>query len=59
MKPAKPGFLMDAVTLPLDRILPSRQLKPSVKTSTRYKMIEASIRDGRCDRAARRLPGDG
>lgn len=40
MKPVKPGFLMDAMTLPLDRLLPSRQLKPSVKTSTRYKMIE-------------------
>lgn len=45
MKPVKPAFLMDAVTLPLDRILPSRQLKPQVKTSSRYKMIEASVRE--------------
>ncbi|MBX3218948.1 MAG: ParB N-terminal domain-containing protein [Labilithrix sp.] len=45
MSPVKPAFLMDAVTLPLDRIRPSRQLKPQVKTSSRYKMIEASVRE--------------
>ena len=43
MKPVNPPFSW-TVTLPLDRILPSRQLKPQVKTSSRYKMIEASVR---------------
>ena len=45
MKQVKAAFLMDAVTLPLDRILPSRKLKDGIKTSSRYKMIEASIRE--------------
>lgn len=45
MKPVKAAFLMDAVTLPLDRILPSRKLKDGIKTSSRYKMIEASVRE--------------
>ncbi len=45
MKQVKAAFLMDAVTLPLDRILPSRKLKDGIKASSRYKMIDASIRE--------------
>lgn len=45
MTPIKNGFLMDAVKLPLDRILPSRTLKRGVKATSRYKMIEASVRE--------------
>lgn len=44
MTDVKHAFLMAAVTLPLDKILPSRILKPGTKGSTRYKMIEASIK---------------
>lgn len=41
----KAGFLMEPVTLELERILPSRKLKDGIKTTTRYKMIEASVRE--------------
>jgi hypothetical protein len=45
MTTIKNGFLMDVILLPLDKILPSRKLKPGVKTSSRYQMIEASVRE--------------
>lgn len=45
MSTIKNGFLMQAVALPLDKILPSRKLKPGVQASSRYKMIEASVRE--------------
>ncbi len=41
----KAGFLLDAITLPLDKILPSRKLKPGISASSRYKMIESSVRE--------------
>jgi ParB-like chromosome segregation protein Spo0J len=41
----KNGFLMEAVTLPLEKILPSRKLKPGVQETSRFKMIEASVRE--------------
>ena len=45
MNKIKNGFLMEAITLSLDKILPSRKLKPGIKASSRYKMIEASVRE--------------
>jgi ParB-like chromosome segregation protein Spo0J len=41
----KAAFLPDTITLALDKILPSEMLKPGIKTSPRYKMIEASVRE--------------
>jgi ParB-like chromosome segregation protein Spo0J len=41
----KAPFLVDTITLSLDKILPSEKLKPGLKTSARYKMIEASVRE--------------
>jgi hypothetical protein len=41
----KAAFLPDLITLPLDRVLPSRKLKPGVKATTRYEMIKASVRE--------------
>lgn len=41
----KTAFLLDAVELPLEKILPSRPLKPGVKSTTRYKTIDASVRE--------------
>jgi ParB-like chromosome segregation protein Spo0J len=41
----KTPFLLETITLPLDNILPSEALKPGLKSSPRYKMIEASVRE--------------
>lgn len=43
----KAAFLLEAVTLPLEKILPSRTLKEGVKSSSRYKTIESSVREVR------------
>ncbi len=45
MTKLRAGFLMEAVTLSLDQILPSRKLKGGVETSKRYQMIAASVRE--------------
>jgi ParB-like chromosome segregation protein Spo0J len=45
VKPVSAGFLLDSVTLPLERILPSRKLKDNIKASSRYQMIESSVRE--------------
>lgn len=45
MSTVKPGFLMEAITLPLEKILPSRKLKADIKTSSRYQIIAASVRE--------------
>lgn len=41
----KSPFLPDTITVPLERVLPSEALKPNLKASARYKMIEASVRE--------------
>ncbi|MCL4750455.1 MAG: ParB N-terminal domain-containing protein [Myxococcales bacterium] len=41
----KTPFLLDTISLPLDSILPSEALKPGLKSSPRYKMIAASVRE--------------
>lgn len=41
----KSSFLLETISLPLDKILPSEKLKPGRKISTRYKRIEASVRE--------------
>ena len=41
----KTAFLLEAVTLPLGKILPTRTLKEGAKSSNRYKTIEASVRE--------------
>lgn len=45
MTTIKNSFLMHAVTVPLDKLLPSRKMKPGVQNSKRYKMVEASVRE--------------
>lgn len=45
MTPIKPAFLMDPITLSLDKLLPSRRLLPELKATTRYKVIAASVRE--------------
>lgn len=44
-KPAAAAFESELVTLPLDAILPTRQLAPSAKATAAYKAILASIRE--------------
>ena len=41
----KSAFLLDTITLPLAKILPSGKLKPGVKSTARYRVIEASVRE--------------
>ncbi len=41
----KRPFLRDTVVVTLDKLLPSRNLKPEVKSTRRYKMIAASVRE--------------
>ena len=41
----KAAFLMDEVSIPLERLLPSRALPPGIKQSPRYLMIESSVRE--------------
>jgi ParB-like chromosome segregation protein Spo0J len=45
MTTIKPSFLLEPITLPLEKLLPSRTLKPGIKATSRYKMIEASVRE--------------
>lgn len=45
MSAVKPAFLLDTVRLPLAKILPSGKLKPGIKSTARYKVIEASVRE--------------
>ena len=45
MNAVKSAFLPETVTLPLAKILPSGKLKPGIKTTARYKVIEASVRE--------------
>lgn len=45
MSTVKPSFLMQAITLPIDKLLPSRVLKAGIKATTRYQMIAASVRE--------------
>src|SRR5436305_14206687 len=42
MTTVKASFLQDLITLPIDRVLPSRKLKPGIKATARYEMITAS-----------------
>lgn len=42
-KQVEPGFLLEPVKVPLAKILPTRKLQESVKVTTRYKVIAASI----------------
>jgi ParB-like chromosome segregation protein Spo0J len=41
----KTPFQPDTVVVPLDRLLPSRSLKAAAKSTRRYKMIAASVRE--------------
>jgi ParB-like chromosome segregation protein Spo0J len=45
MTSVKTAFLLETIRLPLSRILPSGKLKPGLKSTARYKAIEASIRE--------------
>ncbi len=45
MKSVKAAFRPDIITLPLEKILPSRKLKEGFKGSPRYRVIEASVRE--------------
>jgi len=45
IKPVKPAFEMQGVVLPLDRIMPIRQVKPEDHTFGKYRSILASIRE--------------
>lgn len=44
MKAIRAGFQMEVVTVPLDKLLPSRKLTPGVKETPRYKVIASSMR---------------
>lgn len=45
MKAVKSAFRPDIIVLPLHQILPSRKVREEFKSSPRYKVIEASIRE--------------
>ncbi len=45
MTAVKAAFLLDTIRLPLAKILPSGKLKPGIKSTARYKVIEASVRE--------------
>lgn len=45
MTAIKAAFLLDTIKLPLAKILPSGKLKPGLKSTARYKVIEASVRE--------------
>jgi len=44
-KQVEAGFLLEPVRLAIGKILPTRKLQDGVKTTTRYKVIAASIRE--------------
>lgn len=43
MSGVKTAFALETMTIPIDRLLPTRALKPGVKTTRRYQMIRASV----------------
>jgi ParB-like chromosome segregation protein Spo0J len=44
-KPVKLGFELDLLTLPIDRILPAKQVSASTRNGTKYAAILASIKE--------------
>jgi len=44
-KRIRTAFKLEGITLPLANILPLKQLKPTLKTTTKYRQILASIRE--------------
>lgn len=45
MNRVKAAFATEAIELAVDKILLTRPVRPDVKTTTRYKMIDASVRE--------------
>ena len=45
MNPVKAAFRSDIITVPIEKILPSRKLKAELRSLPRYKVIEASVRE--------------
>jgi ParB-like chromosome segregation protein Spo0J len=45
MNPVKAAFRPDIISVPIEKILPSRKLKAELKSLPRYKVIEASVRE--------------
>jgi hypothetical protein len=43
--PVKMAFNPDGIKIPLDRILPLKKVKPSVKKTMKFRQISTSIRE--------------